>query len=493
MTGLGLDTPRRLSSEQTEMLQGSAPQSDDLASATTSDALATTSSPRSPKQQDLLRELVTTHFNFVWRNLRRVGNSPADSDEIVQEAFLVAARKLDEMRAGCERAFLLAIAMNIASTRRRSYSREVLRIDRSTDSLTPQPLLDPEQAIEQQQARRELDAVLSEMSLELKTVFVLYELEELNTREIAELLDLKEGTVASRLRRARGRISRDHRSATSPDHQDRRRSPMTTERLLDTGTNEERRLLTSALADDPSERAQRRMLLLLGVDPTLCPEPVSATHVAAPKPIGAHRGSEVLPKTVTPSPTSLSSLVTWIGIAGVAIGIGVGTGFLARPFVHARLDGERLSVETAPSRVTTAAKSVAPLIAEAVAAPAAAEAAATLPLPPPRAPTGRVANVTQPKLETGIEVQLVDRARLALREGDAQTCLQHLDERKRRVGAGMLGPEATLLRIQALLALNRRTTALDEARRFLELCPDGPIAERIQAVVGKSTATNPTL
>jgi RNA polymerase sigma-70 factor (ECF subfamily) len=167
------------------------------------DAGVVTPSPRSPKQEDRLRELVASQFNFVWRNLRRVGNSSADCDEIVQEAFLVAARKLDDMREGCERAFLLAIAMNIASTRRRSYSREALRIDRSSDSLSPEPLLDPEQAVEQQQARRELDAVLSELNIELRTVFVLYELEELSTREISELLGLKEGTVASRLRRAR--------------------------------------------------------------------------------------------------------------------------------------------------------------------------------------------------------------------------------------------------------------------------------------------------
>jgi RNA polymerase sigma-70 factor (ECF subfamily) len=201
-TGLGLETPRRFPSEP-EALQGTATRSDVLAAGTPNDVLGATTLPRPQKQQDRLRELVASHFNFVWRNLRRVGNSPADSDEIVQEAFLVASRKLDEMRAGCERAFLLAIAMNIASTRRRSYSREVLRIDRSTESLSPEPLLDPEQAIEQRQARRELDAVLSEMNLELRTVFVLYELEELSTREIAELLDLKEGTVASRLRRAR--------------------------------------------------------------------------------------------------------------------------------------------------------------------------------------------------------------------------------------------------------------------------------------------------
>jgi len=159
--------------------------------------------PRPAKQSDRLRELVELHLDFVWRNLRRVGNASADADEIAQEAFIVASRKLHEIRPGSERAFLLAIAMNIASTRRRSYSREALRIDRAEFVCAPPPILNPEQAVERQQARRELDAILLAMNLELRTVFVLYELEELSTKAIAELLELKEGTVASRLRRAR--------------------------------------------------------------------------------------------------------------------------------------------------------------------------------------------------------------------------------------------------------------------------------------------------
>jgi RNA polymerase sigma-70 factor, ECF subfamily len=48
-----------------------------------------------------------------------------------------------------------------------------------------------------------LDALLASLPLDLRTVFVLYELEELTMAEIARALDLPMGTVASRLRRAR--------------------------------------------------------------------------------------------------------------------------------------------------------------------------------------------------------------------------------------------------------------------------------------------------
>jgi RNA polymerase sigma-70 factor (ECF subfamily) len=48
-----------------------------------------------------------------------------------------------------------------------------------------------------------LDRLLGTMELELRTVFVLYEIEQLSRAEIAELLAVPAGTVASRLRRAR--------------------------------------------------------------------------------------------------------------------------------------------------------------------------------------------------------------------------------------------------------------------------------------------------
>jgi RNA polymerase sigma-70 factor (ECF subfamily) len=61
----------------------------------------------------------------------------------------------------------------------------------------------PEEVADQHRARALLDEVLDAMSMELRAVFVLFELEEMQTSEIAAVLDLPAGTVASRLRRAR--------------------------------------------------------------------------------------------------------------------------------------------------------------------------------------------------------------------------------------------------------------------------------------------------
>jgi RNA polymerase sigma-70 factor (ECF subfamily) len=65
------------------------------------------------------------------------------------------------------------------------------------------PVPSPEALVDQSRARELLDAMLGELPEELRTIFILYELEELEMKDIAELLELPRGTVASRLRRAR--------------------------------------------------------------------------------------------------------------------------------------------------------------------------------------------------------------------------------------------------------------------------------------------------
>jgi RNA polymerase sigma-70 factor (ECF subfamily) len=60
-----------------------------------------------------------------------------------------------------------------------------------------------EEIAERRQLRLTLDQILSAMDVDLRTVLVLFEMEEMTTAEIASILDIPNGTVASRLRRAR--------------------------------------------------------------------------------------------------------------------------------------------------------------------------------------------------------------------------------------------------------------------------------------------------
>lgn len=158
--------------------------------------------PESGADARRLAAMVTEHSDFVWRSLVRLGAPRADAEDAVQQVFLVAARRLRDIEPGRERAFLFSTALRIASRARRTQERrrEVLE-DQPPERVDPAP--GPEELFDRARARAVLDRILDTMPLDLRAVFVLFELEQATTAQIAALLELPAGTVASRLRRAR--------------------------------------------------------------------------------------------------------------------------------------------------------------------------------------------------------------------------------------------------------------------------------------------------
>jgi RNA polymerase sigma-70 factor (ECF subfamily) len=152
-----------------------------------------------------MRAMVHENVQFVSRTLRQAGVSPTELDDEIQRTFMVAARRLEDVRVGAERSFLFQVARNTASHARRTHAR---RREFPSDDLPEQlePLGTPEDLAVRKQIRLLLDAALASMDETLRAVFVLYELEDLNTLEIAKTLGIARGTVASRLRRARAQI-----------------------------------------------------------------------------------------------------------------------------------------------------------------------------------------------------------------------------------------------------------------------------------------------
>lgn len=149
-----------------------------------------------------LGRIVSEHFDVLWRFLRRLGIAEGELDDAVQEVILVLARRLDQVESGSERAFVLSTAFRVASGFRRQVRRR-REVDEAPIFELSSTAPDPEACAEKHRLRILLTRVLSELPLELRAVFVLYELEEQTMAEIAQLLELRPGTVASRLRRAR--------------------------------------------------------------------------------------------------------------------------------------------------------------------------------------------------------------------------------------------------------------------------------------------------
>lgn len=173
-------------------------------------ASAALSAPGSPSGQEpvlasaetRLRAMVDSYIDFVARVLRNAGTPDADVDDAVQRTFITAANRLADIRVGAEKSFLLQIALHIAAHARRTIARRrEVHADEAPEQV--ESLATPEQLTDQKRARQMLDRVLDQMDADLRTVFVLYEFEELNMAEIATALSIPQGTVASRLRRAR--------------------------------------------------------------------------------------------------------------------------------------------------------------------------------------------------------------------------------------------------------------------------------------------------
>jgi RNA polymerase sigma-70 factor, ECF subfamily len=155
---------------------------------------------RSEASKARLERMFNEHHDFIWRLLRRLGLSTGSADDAAQHVFLVAAERVADIKLGSERSFLFGTALRVARSQNRSDRRWVLEEDmdfRRSEAGRPEELLDHQRAIDL------MGRILDGMTLELRTVFVLSELEGMTMPEVAALVEIPVGTAASRLRRAR--------------------------------------------------------------------------------------------------------------------------------------------------------------------------------------------------------------------------------------------------------------------------------------------------
>jgi len=158
--------------------------------------------------------LLRDHFQVVWRAVRRFGVPPRSADDAAQEVFIIAAAKLRDIQPGHERQFLYGVAVRVASNFRRGaiFQHESLGDVPLPDQASVAP--SAENLLEQKRQRELLDLILDGLTHDLRTAFVLFELEGLSVPEIAETLSIPVGTVASRLRRAREQFGEAVRRAS---------------------------------------------------------------------------------------------------------------------------------------------------------------------------------------------------------------------------------------------------------------------------------------
>ncbi|HET9955158.1 MAG TPA: RNA polymerase sigma factor [Polyangiaceae bacterium] len=149
------------------------------------------------------REVYDTHFAFVWRAVAHRGVPRSALDDVVQEVFLVVHRKLGEFEGRSSLRTWLAgivrrvVADHVKKRSNRAVAQEVLEEHPAESGA------EPGAQAERRAAVALVEELLQKMSAVQREVFVLYELEQMTTREIAALTGSNENTVQTRLKAAR--------------------------------------------------------------------------------------------------------------------------------------------------------------------------------------------------------------------------------------------------------------------------------------------------
>lgn len=132
--------------------------------------------------------LAQEHTPRLARLLRYLGVPVSDIEDALQDVYLTAHRKLNEGTRDVREpgAWLRGVAINVARNRSRSRRRHPVRALDETTLLEDDDT--PEQQLEAKRRRALLQDLLDELPYEQRTVVVLFEIDGLPMRDIAELL-----------------------------------------------------------------------------------------------------------------------------------------------------------------------------------------------------------------------------------------------------------------------------------------------------------------
>lgn len=162
-------------------------------------------SPRveSEDRQAIFTRLATEHGRFLYRIAWSVLRHAEDAEDCVQEALLKLYRGESWRQMANERAFLGSVVWRLAVDRR-SARRPAVEDEEELRLADSRPT--PEAAAAEHDERLLLRELIAQLPEELRDTLRLSAFEELNSREIGELMGVPEGTVRTRLMRARAEL-----------------------------------------------------------------------------------------------------------------------------------------------------------------------------------------------------------------------------------------------------------------------------------------------
>jgi RNA polymerase sigma-70 factor, ECF subfamily len=152
----------------------------------------------------LFAVLMRRHNQKMFRAVRAIVRQDAETEDVVQQAWLSAYRALGTFRGEASlRTWLTRIAVNEAYGHMRAKQRrgEHFPLEAGEDMASSDRT--PEEAAVARETVAWLEAHIDALPEPSRVVFVLRDVEELDTAETAAVLGISEGTVRVRLHRAR--------------------------------------------------------------------------------------------------------------------------------------------------------------------------------------------------------------------------------------------------------------------------------------------------
>ncbi len=159
-------------------------------------------------------DMVKTHTRRVYAICYRFTGKESEAQDLTQDVFLRVFKSVKSFRAG-EGSFAVWLTRLTRNLLIDNYRRS--KMERATDSIEDQLMvLEEKTAIESRtdamlagrEASEVLQGALAKLSPELRETVILRDLQELEYREIAQVLGVPEGTVKSRLNRGRAELAR---------------------------------------------------------------------------------------------------------------------------------------------------------------------------------------------------------------------------------------------------------------------------------------------
>ena len=167
------------------------------------------------RDERAFRELIEAHRDRVYNISFRMLGSRAEAEDVAQEVFIAVFKTIETFRGDSKfSTWLYRVAVNHCKNRIKYLAR---RHDRDRDELDettngqhgavgaiggPGPRA-PDHALEAQQMETLIQEAIAELDEEQRIVVVLRDVEDLSIEEICKITDLPDGTVKSRLHRAR--------------------------------------------------------------------------------------------------------------------------------------------------------------------------------------------------------------------------------------------------------------------------------------------------